>query len=132
VGDPGDRSFALDIYGPSDAQFTLYEDDGTSFVYREGGYRRTRISSTVAPGSFAVKFSAPEGWWVPAARNWQLRMHLMPSAPAAITAGGLTLQQYPDCRATTTGGWSHDAARAMLTICLPGNQEPSDVGIALR
>ncbi|HEV2912492.1 MAG TPA: TIM-barrel domain-containing protein [Pyrinomonadaceae bacterium] len=54
------------------AEAALYEDDGSSPAYRQGAFRRTRITVSPVNGGFQINTSAPEGTYDPGRRNLQL------------------------------------------------------------
>jgi alpha-glucosidase len=51
------------------AATTLYEDDGVSPAYKQGVFRRTRISASTIRGRFQIELSAPEGTYNPGPRT---------------------------------------------------------------
>ncbi|HWP45408.1 MAG TPA: glycoside hydrolase family 31 protein [Blastocatellia bacterium] len=65
--DPITFSIYLDEGGRGSA--TLYEDDGISPAYRQGGVRRTRITASRSQG-YRVTVGAPEGSYDPGPRNF--------------------------------------------------------------
>ncbi len=92
------------------AECELYEDDGVSFAYRDGGYALTRIAMHREADRLRLSILPPEGEakFVPAARNWQLVICL-PRAPRAVRVDGIPAAASEDC---------FDAARGELRLTL--------------
>jgi alpha-glucosidase (family GH31 glycosyl hydrolase) len=70
---------SLDIYPPrTPSTFTLYEDDGLSEAYLDGGFATTRITSSREEGGVRVEIAPMEGdhYGRVAERRWTLRVHL--------------------------------------------------------
>src|SRR6266404_2690319 len=52
-----------------EAATALYEDDGVSPAYKQGVFRRTRVSVTKSGNGFQINLSAPEGSYNPGSRS---------------------------------------------------------------
>jgi alpha-glucosidase len=62
---------------------TLYEDDGTSPAYKQGVFRRTRISVTRRAGRYVADVGVPEGNYSPPERK--LRFIVKPTPAVRVT-----------------------------------------------
>ena len=62
---------------------TLYEDDGTSPAYKQGVFRRTRISVTRRAGRYVADVGVPEGNYNPPERK--LRFIVKPTPAVRVT-----------------------------------------------
>jgi len=67
------------------ASCSLYEDDGLSPAYKQGGFRRTKISVTRAPVGYQVTMSLPEGRYDPGARKLSFVIHSERSTFRGVT-----------------------------------------------
>ncbi|MEP6741243.1 MAG: TIM-barrel domain-containing protein, partial [bacterium] len=71
VGEKSWDPITFNIY-PDDkgkASFTLYEDDGVSNAYSQGGFRRTTVNATRAGSGYVVTKSQPLGTYQPGGRR---------------------------------------------------------------
>lgn len=71
VGEKSRDPITFDIY-PDDkgsASMTLYEDDGISNAYKQGGFRRTTVSARRVGAGYVATKSAPQGTYQPAGRS---------------------------------------------------------------
>jgi alpha-glucosidase (family GH31 glycosyl hydrolase) len=62
------------------ASVTLYEDDGASPAYKQGGFRRTTVDVKRVAAAYSVNIAAPEGSYNPGSRKFSF----------LIKAGGQT------------------------------------------
>jgi alpha-glucosidase len=92
--------------GPS-GQWTLIEDDGESFAYREGLLAETTICVEEEPQAVTVKIGKRRGHFRPHPRELVLHLHL-PARPRTVLKDG---------RAVT--GWRWDAERRRAELRWP-------------
>ena len=81
----------LDVYpGPTPTMFTLQEDDGESFQYRNGLFARTRftLESTATGARLSVERT---GAFQPPARTLVVAVRRVDHAPSAVTLGAAPL-----------------------------------------
>jgi alpha-glucosidase (family GH31 glycosyl hydrolase) len=72
VGEKPADPITFNIY-PDDkgaASATLYEDDGVSPAYKQGGFRRTSINVSRVAGVYSVSLGAPAGSYNPGPRKF--------------------------------------------------------------
>jgi alpha-glucosidase (family GH31 glycosyl hydrolase) len=75
--------------GTFTTSFTMYEDDGRSFDYRDGAMLRTRITYDGTAAGDRITVQRAEGSWTPpAGRTWTLEMHGT-TAAAAVAVNGV-------------------------------------------
>jgi alpha-glucosidase len=64
-------SFAVYPDETGSAQTTLYEDDGNSPAYKQGGFRRTTVVTKRQGAGYAVTVNAPQGSFNPGPRQFR-------------------------------------------------------------
>ncbi|MGH7564602.1 MAG: TIM-barrel domain-containing protein, partial [Gemmatimonadota bacterium] len=105
----------LEVFPARGGAFELYEDDGSSFDYREGAYRTTRFFVAVADDAFdLVREVTHDGYAVPA-RTLEVRFHAVSSAPEEVSAAGRSLSPL-DPNEDGGEGYVYDAERRILTV----------------
>ena len=55
----------------------MYEDDGVSPAYKQGGFRRTTVSVKRVAGGYVVTISAPQGSYNPGPRKFSFLIKSM-------------------------------------------------------
>ncbi|TNJ65502.1 DUF5110 domain-containing protein [Paenibacillus hemerocallicola] len=104
------ETLTLDIYPGPLGEFVLYEDDGATFDYLDGGFARTRMLCEANRETTTVRISRREGAYAGMVRNrsYELIVH-MEGKPAAVRVGG---QRRPDqtrrIKADPFRGWRYD------------------------
>ena len=86
VIDPITFSIYLDQSGS--AATTLYEDDGISPRYKQGAFRRTRISVKRGVKGFVIDLSAAEGSYDPGNRKFSFQIPSFEHTSKVVTAPG--------------------------------------------
>jgi alpha-glucosidase len=66
------------------ASVTLYEDDGASPAYKQGGFRRTTVSTKRIGAGYVVTTSAPEGTYNPGARKFSFVVKSIARGPRVV------------------------------------------------
>ena len=69
------------------ASTALYEDDGVSPAYKQGAFRRTRVSVSRSGNGFQIDVGAPEGRYDPKPRNLIFVVKSMPAARQVLVDG---------------------------------------------
>src|SRR5262249_2343321 len=70
------------------AATTFYEDDGVSPAYRNGVFRRTRVTaSQAASGAFQIDLSAPQGTYNPGSRSLVFLVNSLPARRRVLVDG---------------------------------------------
>ena len=70
--------------GESELSFALYEDDGQSFAYEKGQWRRTTLLVRPGAGSLLVELSPPQGLYSPPARSFRLELYDLPEVASVL------------------------------------------------
>jgi alpha-glucosidase len=72
VGEKAIDPMTFEIYPDEsgNASTALYEDDGASPAYKQGAFRRTRVSVSRSGDAFQIKIDAPEGSYNPGPRSF--------------------------------------------------------------
>lgn len=67
---------ALDVFpSPETSHFTYYDDDGTTYSYEKGVYYRQLMTAVAEEGLVHLTFDKPAGTFLPALRNYIVRVH---------------------------------------------------------
>jgi alpha-glucosidase len=76
----------LDVYpSPGRTSWTLYEDEGDSFRYQGGAFRRTTYSAQATTTGSSVEAAPPEGTFSPPSRALVVRVRRVDTVPTAVT-----------------------------------------------
>lgn len=104
--------------GVYDASFTMYEDDGQSFGYRNGAFLRTKVVYQGGNDSARALIERVEGSLAaPMGRTWTLELHAIPSA-MQVTVNGGVLPYFAD-RTTleaASAGWTVAEGRVVVRV----------------
>jgi alpha-glucosidase len=105
------------IYPDGQSTFELYEDDGTSNAYRNGGHAITTITCHAEASSLTVKVAPPQGdaSIVPKARQYTLQVRAS-RPPERVDIEGLG--RLAKVEQSGHAGWWHDGAH-FLFVRLP-------------
>lgn len=96
----------VDCYPGDSSSTVLYEDDGISFEYRNGGYSLRRIEQHQSAKSREIVLGAPEGKFRPPARSVIVRFHGEAESPRSVTVDGKALSR----------GWGYDAVKEVVEV----------------
>jgi alpha-D-xyloside xylohydrolase len=114
------RDVRLHLYpGPSTA-FSLYEDDGVTFQYRQNAFLRTAITRSNESSQLLCVIRRDAGSWVPAAdRRWWMEFHRAGGHPTSVALGSSLLVEVAteaDLDAVTSG-WAYlDGDRVLVKV----------------
>ncbi|NOZ25378.1 MAG: DUF5110 domain-containing protein [Nitrospirae bacterium] len=108
------RVFALDLNGPKESEFTLYEDDGETIDYQRGLVRTTRITQRREGDGITVTVHASEGTYdgAPGVRNNLIELVVEDRlTPALVTLNGEPLTGHTSMNDfnTADSGWIESA-----------------------
>ena len=111
----------LDVYAGKPASFRLYEDDGMSLAYRQGGHAWTPISFTRGAGNeYKIEIGPSEGEYKGQAkdRRYEVRVHGL-LKPESVSLDGRELREgRPDECGAGCGGWVWDERTRVTTLRL--------------
>jgi alpha-glucosidase (family GH31 glycosyl hydrolase) len=82
-------TLGLHVYPHGDSSFTLFEDDGVSFVYLQGAVAETSITCQATQGKTTLTIGPRAGSYqgMPTTRSFDVSIHLS-SAPAQVIIDG--------------------------------------------
>jgi alpha-glucosidase len=107
--------------GQSQSSFALYEDDGQSFAYEKGQWRRSAVSVRPAAGSLAVEFAPPQGLYSPLPRSFRLELYDLPEVASVLRhPTGAPLE------------WVYDATRRVLIVQMPDPGQAETITIEYK
>ncbi len=89
VGQTPQGPLELDLYPGPDCHGSVYADDGNTFAYRHGGFRRTVFTCQATASALRVNVGAPTGTYKPWWQTFELTVHGAQGAPRAVTIGGV-------------------------------------------
>jgi len=107
TGEMPNGPLELRVYPGPDCAGSLYLDDGRTFAYTRGEYRRISYTCQVTKDSVRVKIAGPEGTFPPWWHSVQLEVFGAERAPREVLIGR-----------TVVKDWKHDAAARKLVITL--------------
>ncbi|CAM3670528.1 TIM-barrel domain-containing protein [Pontibacter korlensis] len=109
----GDLTF--EVYPAGKSSFELFEDDGLSEEYKEGGYSITTVTSNATERGTTVRIGAAKGAYQVPTRNYIIKVH-QDKAPTSVKAGGKQLASTNSEQFTGAGseGWYYDAEAKVL------------------
>lgn len=102
-------TLTYDIYPRGNSSFTLYEDDGLTRSYQTGAFATQQVSVTApasGTGDVTVGIGAPTGGYTPAARKYELSLHVA-GGPSTVRQGDTTLTRHGTNAAydSAASGW---------------------------
>jgi alpha-glucosidase len=112
---PAPSRLTLEVFPAASGAFELYEDDGSSFDYRDGTYRTTRFSVAPGEGGLELVREVTHDVWSAGERLLEIRFHAVETAPEAVSVDGRALSPL-DPTANGDHGYTYDAERGMLTV----------------
>ena len=102
----------IKVYAGENCRGSLYEDDGHTFAYQRGEFRRTNYSCEVSPGAIAVSATTEKNAFQP---WWQSARVTIVGAPAEPKE--LRIDQQ------STRDWQYDAKTHSVNVTIPNAQE---------
>jgi alpha-glucosidase len=104
-------ALTLQVWPGSSCSGSVYVDDGLSFAFRSGKYRRLELSCEKAEQGLRLR-SVASGDFTPWWKSVRVVLHDVPRAPVSVAGAAATKLAY-----------DYDAARKTLTVNLPANGE---------
>lgn len=119
VGEKPLDEIGLHVYPYGASEFTLYEDDGATYQYKEHKVAVTRIRSNADQGKTTIEINPRAGQYegMPESRRFELTVHLS-KKPEQVVVNGKRWNEtgHGDTTAANTGAWSFDPATATIRL----------------
>jgi alpha-glucosidase len=109
----------IKVYAGENCRGSLYEDDGHTFAYQRGEFRRTNYSCQISPNSIAVSSTTEKNHFQPWWHAARVTIFGVPNEPKELRRG----QQ-------TTRDWQYDAKSHSVTVTIPEALENWTVQLA--
>jgi alpha-glucosidase len=114
----------LDVYPGADGDWTLIEDDGESFDYRDGGLAETELALRQRGERLVLELGARRGRFVPAPRRLRVQVHLE-GPPGEVRLDGWVVGEpsWEEGLRALVLGWPDDGAAhrlEMAAVAAPG------------
>jgi alpha-glucosidase len=119
---------SIDIYPGPDSQFTMYEDDGTSFDYQNGSYLNTLVKRSNNSQGSSISIQRIAGTWSPAPRSITLLLHGTTQA-SGVSLNGTALPQTVNLQAlvSASSGWIFDPAAQLVAVKIQDSTQAATV-----
>jgi len=115
-------SRGLRVYCSTNANYTMYEDDGISTGFRSNQFASTSVSAAAVSNSVSVTIGGATGSYSnqPAVRTWQVEIYCT-NAVGSVVADGVSLPVYGDAESLTSApsGYYVDGAEHLIRIVVP-------------
>ena len=107
----------IEVWPAGTTEFTMYEDDGQTFDYRNNEFAKTRLVSTREPSRWVFELNARQGSYDPGARSFLIAGHDLP-AITTVKMNGAALAQAASLNEllAATNGWFYDSSAKILSI----------------
>jgi len=119
----------VDVYGPKDARFQLYEDDGVSLGYKSGEFATTPLAFVRSGDGYQLTVSATRGSFngQVKSRAYEVRLHGL-AKPRSVSANQRNIGTDPKAEES----WTWDAAKSILTVLVKSTDIRSSVNVTVR
>jgi alpha-glucosidase (family GH31 glycosyl hydrolase) len=110
------------VYCSTNANYTLYDDDGASNGYRSNQFATTSISATAVSNSVAINIGGAVGSYTgqPTQRAWQVEVYCT-NAVSDVIADGVSLASFTSAESliSAPSGYYVDGAEHLVRIVIP-------------
>ena len=109
------------VYPDGESSREYYEDDGTSFNYRQGDFLRERVSVNAQPHLLTLSISARQGSYAPPPRSIEFEVHGQRNRPQRVVTGGRALADLGSEAALeqASSGWYYDEENNIVWVKFP-------------
>ena len=116
------------------ASFLVYDDDGHTYDYENGGYFRQEIRGTQSRRATNIEIAAATGAYKPHFPSYLVRVH---QASSGVTSDGQTLRKFASASAfesSTEPGWfsTGDRFGAVTEVRIRTDAKSHNLKLALR
>jgi alpha-glucosidase len=119
TGEKPDGPIEVKVYAGPDCHGTLYEDDGHTFAYQRGDFRRTNYSCQETPDSIAVTAVTEKNTFPPWWQAAQVTTFGVPGQPKEVRIGEQTARD-----------WKYDAKTRSVTLLIPNARDNWNIRLA--
>jgi alpha-glucosidase len=121
---------SVDFYPGPDSAFTLYEDDGNSFNYKNGKYLETAINRSSNSSATNISINRAAGTYAPPSRTIVLLLHDTASASGA-KLNGTSLSHVATIQGLSqvASGWAYDLAAQLAAVKIQDSAQPISVSV---
>jgi len=111
----------VDIYPAYFSTFTFYEDDGISFNYKKGEFRKVFFKCQETDLAIDFSIGAPEGSYVPPKRSIVLKVNGIRNMPEQVAQNRQLMISFNniDELNESDSGWFYDEVERILWIRIP-------------
>lgn len=119
----------LEIFPSAEAHGTYYEDDGITFAYQKGIFRKVNVKAVVRGSEIKIEYSQAEGEFIPQKRFVLFAVNGVSQKPKSILLGGKSIGEVKSL-AQAEQGWIFDSTLHRLSVKTPDSQ--NGITIAVR
>lgn len=127
IGPDTPRTMTIHLYPDGISEYTLLEDDGVTYGYKEGQIAETRMRCEADAGRITVRIARRSGTYagMPDERSYEVVLHIG-QKPAVVRVDGEELSERKRRQAGTdsSGEWRFD--RKSGTVSLYAKEPPTD------
>ena len=111
VGQRSVETVTVDVYPSGESSFTMYEDDGISYQYRDGKISVTEMRCSMTESAITVTIEPRKGDYdgMPKARQYAVVMHI-DERPRAVAVNG---------KETAADAYAYDETKGELVVVAP-------------
>ena len=122
IGEKEVHSLTVDIYPSEKSSFTLYDDDGKSLDYQQGGYATTPIEVTKGSTETRVRIEPSQGDYKIPDRSYELNIR-MAHTPKSVKVNHISYKIGGSAGKANTAFFE----KGILTLSVPSNSQGIDV-----
>ena len=122
IGEKEVHSLTVDIYPSEKSSFTLYDDDGKSLDYQQGGYATTPIEVTKGSTESRVRIEPSQGDYKIPDRSYELNIR-MAHTPKSVKVNHISYKIGGSAGKANTAFFE----KGILTLSVPSNSQGIDV-----
>jgi alpha-glucosidase len=119
TGEKPNGPLEIRVYAGKDCRGSLYEDDGHTFAYQRGEFRRTNYACQASPGSIKVTAVTEKNTYQPWWHAARVTIFGAPAQPKEVHIGE-----------QSTRDWQYDANTHSVTLLVPNAQDNWSVRLA--
>lgn len=122
----------IDVYPGSDAEFVLYEDDGSTYGYEKGNCAWTKISYSEAARSVVIDGAQGQYPGQPRVRAYQVVVHDQDRPEMVILDGKPVMAAADCCSAEGESSWSYCEKSRRFVVNVPHRPVEKATSLVIR